>query len=502
MEENGKVLEMRNICKSFPGVKALQNVSLTVYEGRVHALVGENGAGKSTLMKILSGVYEVDAGEIVFKGKSLKHQDIKEIMDLGIAMIHQELSPLENMTIAENLFLGKEPSLKIGCFVDFKAMHKDARRMLEDMGLSYDPARKMRSLSIADMQLIEITKAIHRGASLIIMDEPTSAITSNEIKTLFEHIRKLKEQGTAIVYISHKFDEIFEIADDVTVLRDGQYICSGEIKDYTEADLIARMVGRKIDNYYPKEQAKIGETVLKVKNLNRNGAFRDISFEVKKGEIVGIFGLVGAGRTEVLRAIFGLDELDSGEIELCGRKIKKLTTDYMIRQGVAMVSEDRRTYGIIPRRSVEENITLTFLKKFMNGVFTSRKKENAVVKEMIQELLIKTPDEDALIQNLSGGNQQKVVLAKWLLGDLKVLMLDEPTRGIDVGAKSEIYRIISQLAGKGVSVIMVSSELPEILGMSDRIIVMHEKTIVGELNVTTATQEGIMTMATGGRYYG
>ena len=509
-EVKNYVLEMKGVTKEFPGVLALDRMNLNVREGTVHVICGENGAGKSTLMKILSGEYQRDAGEIYFKGEKLGDQDTKAALNSGIAMIHQELSPVLDLSIAENIFLDREPTYGdktssklmkplLKEFVDFKKMFEQTKELLDRLGLDYDPQMKMRDLSVAGMQLIEIAKATSRNASLVIMDEPTSAITDKEVAMLFDQIADLKSKGVAMIYITHKMDEIEQIADDVTIIRDGQFIDSGPASEYTEDKIVSLMVGRTISNVFPKEEAEIGEPILEVKNLTREGVFNDISFTVRKGEILGLSGLVGAGRTEVVRSIFGLDPIDSGEVFLEGQPMKVKKPLDAIKKGIAMLSEDRKTDGCVLCRSVLENISMTNIKKFAPGLFIDLKKEADVAEKMIKMLKVKTPNMYTPVGNLSGGNQQKVILAKWLLGDLKVIILDEPTRGIDVGAKSEIHKLMSKYAQEGLAVIMISSELPEILGMSDRVIVMQEGSMMGELTREEATQEKIMTLATGGK---
>jgi inositol transport system ATP-binding protein len=493
------VLEMKEITKSFPGVLALDKVSLSVRPGTVHVLCGENGAGKSTRMKVLSGEYEVDSGEIYFNGRKLEHQNTQETLKMGIAMIYQELSPVMDMTIAENIFLGREPTTGRGNFVDFKTLYAETQRFLDQMGLKYDPHMKMRDLSIAGQQLIEITKAISRNASLIIMDEPTSAITDREVEVLFKQIRDLKAKGVAIIYITHKMNEIFEIADDISVIRDGQHVASGPASDFTENKLISLMVGREITNIFPKLEATISDVALEARNLTRHGVFENISFQVRKGEIFGLAGLVGAGRTEVARVIFGLDPADSGEILIDGKPVRIRNTTDAIHNGIAMVSEDRKNEGLVLIRSCLENISLANLHKIAPGLFIDRAREKVLAEKMKEKLRIKVADLQVPVSTLSGGNQQKVVIAKWLIGELKVLILDEPPRGIDVGSKSEIHRLMSELAQQGLAIIMISSELPEILGMSDRVLVMHEGVATGEIAREDASQEAIMTLATGGK---
>ncbi|TIX90867.1 sugar ABC transporter ATP-binding protein [Rhizobium sp. P44RR-XXIV] len=496
------VLEMRSITKAFPGVLALDGMNLKVRAGKVHVLVGENGAGKSTLMKILSGTYSIDGGEIIFKGDVLSSQNTGTALARGISMIHQELSPVLDMTIAENIFLGREPVLArkgpLSRFVDFHRMNTDTQLLLDRLGLKYAPDTRMRDLSIAAMQLIEIVKAISREASLVIMDEPTSAISDTEVAMLFRQIADLKASGVAVIYITHKMDEIFQIADDITVMRDGQFIAAGPASDYDANKLISQMVGRTISSIFPKEEVPIGDVVLSVEGICRDGFFQDICFSVRAGEIVGLAGLIGAGRTEVARAIFGLDACDEGTIRLNGAALEVTSPAQTISQGIAMVSEDRKAEGLILCRSVGENISLANLKKFASGLFIDETQEETAAQRMIKMLQIKTPDTAMIVENLSGGNQQKIVLAKWLLGDLKLLILDEPTRGIDVGSKSEIHRLMTEFARQGLAIIMISSELPEILGMSDRVVVMSEGRVTGELTRSEADQESIMRLATGG----
>ncbi|MFM2348592.1 MAG: hypothetical protein RL654_3345 [Pseudomonadota bacterium] len=497
----GPVLEMKGICKSFPGVKALDGVSLKVRAGTVHVLVGENGAGKSTLMKILSGEHAIDAGEIWFRGDRLDGGGTRAALERGIAMIHQELSPVPELSVAENIFLGREP-MGTGLmrpFVDFLAMQQQTQQLFDRLGLKYAPGTRMGELSIAGMQLVEIAKAISRQAALIIMDEPTSAISDTEVEMLFRQIEDLKARGVAIIYISHKMDEIARIADDITVIRDGQQVESGPAADYDEQRLIALMVGRSITAIFPKEEVPIGEVVLEARGLSRRGVFEDVSLQVRAGEILGLAGLIGAGRTEVVRTLFGLDRLDAGEIRLGGRPVAIGRPADAIGLGIAMVSEDRKAEGLVLCRSVGENISLARLERFVSGGLLDLAQEQIEAERMRQMLRIKTASLDTGAGTLSGGNQQKIVLAKWLLGDLKVLILDEPTRGIDVGSKSEIHRLMTQFARQGLAIIMISSELPEVLGMSDRVIVMREGRVSGELPRHAATQENIMALATGAR---
>lgn len=494
------VLEMQGIVKLFPGVKALDGVNLKVRPGKVHVICGENGAGKSTLMKIINGTYVADEGTMTYKGKVIGPHTVTDTLKMGIAMIYQELNPIAEMTIAENIWLGREP--RKGIFVDYAKMYADTQELLDKLGIPYKARQKMYELSIAGHQLVEITKAISVNASVIIMDEPSSAIGDEEIEILFKQIFSLREQGVAILYITHKMDEIFRIADDITIIRDGQWIETGPASDYNPDKLVARMVGREITNVFPKDTTvPIGDVVLEVKNLTQvkedGGRFRDISFSLHKGEILGFAGLVGAGRSEVMRAIFGLDPISSGSVVLDGKEMHVKNTRDAINQGLAMVNEDRRTYGLVLGRSIHHNTSLVNLKKYTKGLIDD-KAISEDVEKMRQMLQIKIANEDVEAGTLSGGNQQKIVLAKWLVGDVKVMILDEPTRGIDVGAKSEIHKLMTNFAREGMGIIMISSELPEILGMSDRVVVMQEGIIQGILDRSEATQESVMKLATRG----
>ena len=500
MENPEYVLEMQGIVKVFPGVRALDGVNLRVRPGKVHVICGENGAGKSTLMKIINGTYVADEGTMTYKGQQIGPHTVTDTLKMGIAMIYQELNPIAEMTIAENIWLGREP--RKGMFVDYAKMYADTQELLDQLDIPYNAHQKMYELSIAGHQLVEITKAISVNASVIIMDEPSSAIGDEEIEILFKQIFALREQGVAILYITHKMDEIFRIADEITIIRDGQWIETGPAGDYNPDKLVARMVGREITNVFPKDTTvPIGDVVLDVKNLTQvkedGGRFRNISFQLRKGEILGFAGLVGAGRSEVMRAIFGLDPISSGTVTLDGKEMHVKNTRDAINQGLAMVNEDRRTYGLVLARSIHHNASLVNLKKYTKGLIDD-KAITADVQKMRQLLQIKIANEDVEAATLSGGNQQKVVLAKWLVGDVKVMILDEPTRGIDVGAKSEIHKLMTNFAREGMGIIMISSELPEILGMSDRVVVMQEGIIQGILDRSEATQESVMKLATRG----
>lgn len=490
-------LKVAGIEKSFPGVKALDGIDFSVRKGTVHALCGENGAGKSTLMKIINGIYKPDKGQIFIDGQPVKIHNPIQARSHGIAMIAQELNYVPEMSIEENLFLGRLPSNKFGG-VDWKLLRKKTIEFLQAEGLPYAPDQKLKTLTVSDIQMLEIIKAISNNAQIIVMDEPTSAITQREVDMLFKKIAYLKEQGVSIIYISHKMDEVFQIADDITVLRDGTVVESHRAKDLDVDKVIALMVGRKMENVYPKEQFPIGPRLLEVKNLNSKGVFKDINFHVCEGEIVGFAGLVGAGRTEVMRAIFGLDGYQSGEIIKGKAPVTIRKVRDSIRSGIVMLSEDRRRYGIIPIRSVMENASLASLEKVIYGGRAHDNQERKIAGEYFKKMNVKTPSLDTHIQSLSGGNQQKVLLAKWMMRNPEVLILDEPTRGIDVGAKFEIYKLMTEMGRAKKAVIMVSSELPELIGMCDRIYVMNQGRITGELTREEGFhQEAIMRYATG-----
>ena len=496
------VLEMQGIVKVFPGVRALDGVNLKVRAGKVHVICGENGAGKSTLMKTINGTYVADEGKMFYKGAEIGKHTVQDTIKMGIAMIYQELNPVLDMSIAENIYLGREPMK--GMFVDYGKLFSDTQSLLDRLDIPYIAHQKMKELSIAGHQLIEIAKAISMNASVIIMDEPSSAIGDEEIEVLFKQIFALREQGVAILYITHKMDEIFRIADEITIIRDGKWIESGPASDYDPNKLVARMVGREITNVFPKDlEVPIGDVVLEVKNLTQSkedgGRFEDISFQLRQGEILGFAGLVGAGRSEVMRAIFGLDPITSGEIYINGQKVNIRSTGDAIKAGIAMVNEDRKGYGLVLERDIHENISLVNLNKFIKGGFVDDKAIEEEAAKYVDMLQIKIANTGVKAGTLSGGNQQKVVLAKWLMGNVRAMILDEPTRGIDVGAKSEIHRLMCSFAKQGMAVIMISSELPEVLGMSDRVVVMQEGRINGILDRAEATQESIMTLATKGR---
>lgn len=488
------VLEAEGISKQFPGVKALDNVSLKIKPGSVHALMGENGAGKSTLMKCLIGIYRPDAGTIKVKGQPVTFNDTLAALHSGISMIHQELNLVPHMTVAENIWLGREPA-KLG-FVNHEELNRKTRELLAHLKIKLDPETQLGTLSIANQQMVEIAKAVSYNADVLIMDEPTSALTEGEVVHLFAIIRELKQQGKGIIYISHKMDEIFAITDEVSIFRDGTSIASDKTENLTKQSLITMMVGRELTQMFPKFNNNIGEEVLRVAGLRRSGWFHDISFAVKRGEILGVAGLVGAGRSEVMESLFGMHPAEGGEIYIEGLPVKIDSPSKAIEQGLAFLTEDRKKSGLFLVLSVVENMSIVNLSAYTskNG-FVSQTQMVKDCMEQISKLNIKTPTMDQIINNLSGGNQQKVLIARWLLAQPKILILDEPTRGIDVGAKAEIYRLISELAHRGVAIILVSSELPEILGMSDRVMVMHAGRITAILDKDEADQEKIMALA-------
>ena len=491
-------LEMRNIVKNYPGVKALRDVSLKVRAGEIHALLGENGAGKSTMMKILAGAQSKDSGEILINGNMANIDSPQKAMDLGVSIIYQEFNLVPFLNAAENIFLGREPRSAIPGFVDFNKMYRDSQEIIDKLGVPVNVKTPVNRLSVAQQQMVEIGKATSRSCKIIVMDEPSATLTDHELVSLFKLMRQLKSEGVAVIYISHRLEEIFEVCDRVTIMRDGEFISTDDIGDLTREDIIKKMVGRELTQMIPKEVAPVGEVALKLTNINRKGVLHDINLEVRKGEVLGIAGLVGAGRTELARVIFGADPLDSGTIELFGKVTKIKSPQDAIKQGIGLVTEDRKQQGLVLGMAVRENITLANLDSLSVLSFIQSSKEKEVAKKFCSDLRVKTPSIEQTVQNLSGGNQQKVVLAKWLFTDSKVLIFDEPTRGIDVGAKTEIYMLMNELAKTGAAIIMISSELPEVLGMSDRIMVMHEGKISGELSRTEASQEKIMHLATGG----
>lgn len=491
------ILHMKDISKSFPGVAALNRVSLQVKAGEVHALMGENGAGKSTLMKILAGIEKPDSGEIWLKGEKVNFAQPLDALQKGISMIHQELNSIPDMTIAENLFVGREPCRKFGV-VNTKEMKANTKALFQSIGMDIDPGRKLHTLTVAEMQMVEILKAVSYNADIIIMDEPTSAITDREVEKLFEIIRSLTKQGKAIIYISHKMNEIFRVCDTITVMRDGAYITTKPAAELDQQQLISYMVGRDLSNMYVKEAVEQGEKVLEVRGLSSPNKFEKISFSVRRGEILGIAGLMGAGRSELVETIFGANPASEGEIWVRGEKATIKSPIDAIAKGIALVTEDRKLTGLNLMFSVKNNITLAGLNRFTRfGQLLKFQEERKAADRQMQALNVKATNRNTIVGTLSGGNQQKVVLAKWLLCDPDILILDEPTRGIDIGAKAEIYRIINGLAKEGKAIVMISSEMPELLGMSDRIIVLHEGRMTGEFSKEEFHQERIMACAAG-----
>ena len=490
------ILRMKNITKTFPGVKALDNVSLDLYKGEVHALLGENGAGKSTLMKVLNGIHDQDSGEIYFHGKRVDFVGPREAQQAGLSIIHQELKLLPDLTVAENVFLGRE---KVnGIFVDFDDLKERTAEILDQLGVEIGPDTKVRELNIGSQQMVEIAKAISQEAEVLVMDEPTSSLTPSEAELLFDLIERLTEQQISIIYISHKIEEIFRLCDRVTVLRDGAKVGEVDVDDTDRDHLVKMMVGRDIEERFPEIENNRSQKILEVKNLSVPNKVKDASFDVYKGEVLGIAGLMGAGRTELAKTIYGAFEPEEGTIYYKGDKIKLNSPREAIDLGFYYLSEDRKEEGLVLTESVEHNISLSIVEKLRKLGLIDNQEEGKIARKYIDELSIKTPDEKRLVKNLSGGNQQKVVIGKVLSTEPELVILDDPTRGIDVGAKREIYDLIDDFVKQGVAVILISSELPEVLNLSHRILVMHEHSIAGELKAEDATQEKIMNLATGG----
>ena len=490
------ILTMKDIDKSFPGVHALDHVNFEVKRGEVHALMGENGAGKSTLMKVLTGIYTKDSGTITYEGKETEFHNTREAQDAGVVIVHQELNMLGHLTVAQNIFIGRE--FKTGIRIDDKKMNDEAKKLFDRLHIDIDPTETMSNLTVGKQQMCEIAKAISHEAKVIIFDEPSAALTEAEIEELFKIIRDLRKQNLGIVYISHRMDEIKVITDRVTVMRDGTYVGTLITNECTKDDIINMMVGRVIYED-PKTESAVPENapvVLKVEHLHAGKMVQDVSFELHKGEILGFSGLMGAGRTETARAIFGADPKESGDIYINGQKVTINNPQDAVKCGIGYLSEDRKRYGIVVQKTVAENSTMACLENYMSGLFINKKAEKKVAEEYVESLATKTPSVEQLVVNLSGGNQQKVVIAKWLINDWDILIFDEPTRGIDVGAKNEIYKLMSRLADEGKSIIMISSEMTEILRMSDRIVVMCEGRKTGEVKIEEATQEVIMNLAT------
>ncbi|MBD9510535.1 sugar ABC transporter ATP-binding protein [Ensifer sp. ENS10] len=489
------LLSAEGIRKEFPGVVALDDVEFKLKRGTVHALMGENGAGKSTLMKILAGIYTPDKGDIRLKGVDIRLKSPLDALENGIAMIHQELNLMPFMTVAENIWIRREPKNRFG-FVDHGEMNRITARLFDRLKIKIDPEIEVRHLSVANRQMVEIAKAVSYESDVLIMDEPTSALTEREVAHLFEIIRDLREQGIGIVYITHKMNELFEIADEFSVFRDGKFIGTHASSDVTRDDIIRMMVGREITQMFPKEEVPIGDVVLSVKNLALDGVFRDVSFDVRAGEILGIAGLVGSGRSNVAETLFGVTPASSGTISIDGKTLSINSPTTAIRHRMAFLTEDRKDTGCLLILDILENMQIAVLQdRFVKGGFVTEKQITAACEEMSRKLRVKTPNLQERIENLSGGNQQKVLIGRWLLTNPRILILDEPTRGIDVGAKAEIHRLVTELARNGVAVIMISSEMPEVLGMSDRIMVMHEGRVTGFLDRAEATQIKVMELA-------
>ncbi len=489
------ILQMTNISKSFSGVHALRGVHLELRPGEVHALLGENGAGKSTLVKVITGVHQPDSGEIYFNAQRIHLTDPREATALGISAIYQELSIFPDLDIAENIFVGRRPK-RAGGLVDWRRMYREAGALLDSLGVHLNLKTRARYLSIAQQQMVEIARALSVNARILIMDEPTSALTLNEVAELFEIVRRLREKGTAILFISHRLEELFEIGDRVTVLRDGAYVDTRSMGGVTQEELIRMMVGRTVSDLFPKKEVQQGEVILRVKNLSRVGAFKDVSFELHKGEILGLAGLIGAGRTEVSQALFGVAPADGGTIEIEGRSVQITNPQQAMQYGLALVPEDRQHHGLVLPMDIADNVMLPRLSRFTKRGWLAAKQARQAAHEAATQLEVKATTVWQKARELSGGNQQKVVLAKWLSTKPRILILDEPTRGIDVGTKAAVHSLMGDLAAQGIAILMISSELPEVLGMSDRILVMHEGHVTGLFDRAEATQEKIMTAAT------
>lgn len=489
--DNNYILTLKNITKEFPGVKALDDVTINIERGTIHGLVGENGAGKSTLIKVLAGIYQPNKGEIILDGKPCRFNSPIEARRAGISVVHQEIKLAEPLSVAENMFLGNV-QLKNG-LVDWKGMRRRAREIVEDLVMDIDINAQVSSLTVAKKQIVEIMHAINNNSRILIMDEPSAVLTDRELEVMFRIVKQLRDEGITIIYISHRLDEIFGLCSNVSVLRDGCHIDTIPVASVDRQGLINMMVGREMGQEYPKEVGNVGGTILEVKNLSR-GILQDISFEVKSGEVFGISGLVGAGRTELARAILGIDKPESGEVYVRGKKVHYRTFADAIRDGLGLIPEDRKLQGLVQIMSVKRNTTLVNMKRVLRAGVISSSLEEKLSKEYADKLHVVTPSMETEVQYLSGGNQQKVVIAKWLFQNSEILFLDEPTRGIDVGAKAEIYRLINRMAKEGKTIIMISSEIPELLGMCDRIMVMHEGHKMGELNAAEATQEKIMAL--------
>ncbi|MEO7912098.1 MAG: sugar ABC transporter ATP-binding protein [Roseiflexaceae bacterium] len=496
MSNSAPIFNIQHISKSFGGVHALQDVQFEIFPGEVHALLGENGAGKSTLIKVITGVYQPDAGELFMDGSPIRFADTRAAQAHGVAAIYQEPSLFPDLDIAENIMIGRQPIGRLG--VDWKRMYQEASALLRRLGMALDPRTKARELSVAQQQVVEIARALSINAKVLIMDEPTSSLTQHEVDELFTIVRQLRASGTAIVFISHRLEELFALADRVTTLRDGKYVGTRAMADVTTDDLIRMMVGRSLDELFPKQAVTAGEVVLEVSGLGVAGSFTDVSFELRRGEILGMAGLIGAGRTNVARALFGTEPATSGTIKLDGKVVTIRSPDAAMALGIGYVPEDRKEHGLVLAMSIADNITLPVISTFARGGWLDAQRERMAAVAGAQQLEVKMASVDQQAGQLSGGNQQKVVLAKWLGTHPRVLILDEPTRGIDVGTKAAVHALMSSLAAQGMAILMISSELPEILGMSDRILVMREGRLTGQFNRADATQEQLMAAAATG----
>lgn len=488
------VLEMRGICKSYPGVRALDQASLSIVAGEVHALMGENGAGKSTLMKTLAGAQSADTGEILLDGKAVRVDSPQTAIDLGINIIYQELNLVPHISVAENIFLGREPRIAPGV-IHWSKMNRQAQELMDGLGVRVNVKTEVRQLSLAQRQMVEIAKATSKKSRVIAMDEPSATLTDHELEHLFSLIKHLTSEGIAIIYISHRMEEVFQIANSITIMRDGKTVSANRIRDISREDVLRQMVGRDLDESFPKVPAEVGAPVLQVNGLNRKGVLHDITFDVKKGEVVALAGLVGSGRTEIARCIFGADRWSSGHMLMSGKTLVPKSPTDAINAGIGFVTEDRKDQGVILKMKIRENVSLASMRAVSRFGMVRERRESDNAVAIVKRLRIRTPSPEQLVGNLSGGNQQKVVIGKWLQTPLKLLILDEPTRGIDVGAKREIYHIMNELAKEGVAILMISSELPEVLGMADRVIVIREGRIAGELSRAEATQEKVGRLA-------
>jgi rhamnose transport system ATP-binding protein len=490
------LVELRGIAKRYGGVQALADVSFSIASSTVHALVGENGAGKSTLVKILTGVVHPDEGELAVDGEPQRIGDPQAAHRLGIVAMYQEPTVFQDLTVAENVFAGRHPRTGVGA-VDWGAMRGEAARVLDELGVDFGPSTPVRGLGVADRQLLEIAKALSSSARLLIMDEPTAALSPHEVENLFATVRRLRERGVAVVFISHRLEEVSEIADTITVLRDGRHIATRPAAEVSHGQLIRLMVGRSLDALFPKEEAEIGDVVLRARGLTRRGVFSNVSFELKRGEIVGLAGFVGSGRTEVARSIFGIDPLDRGELAIDGRPFRPRSPRATLRRGLAYLPEDRLHQGLVQPMSVGENVSLAVLPELTPGGLLRPGRERSLARRFMDQLRIKATSPAQVVRSLSGGNQQKVVLAKWLAAEPRILILDEPTHGVDVGTKADVHRTISHLAAQGLTILLISSELPEVLGMSDRVLVMREGRLVAEFPRAEATEERVIEAAAG-----